>query len=314
MSFKLEYAWSDSRVKVLRRCMWEYYLTYFLSWEGWNYDADEDKKKAYMHKKMSNLFMFTGSVVHDEIQSILEEFRDTQKMRSCDDSKERVIQSLRKGLTESKNKKWESSPSKFLNLEEHFYKKSIDKKFLIMLKDRAVKCIDTFYNSRIHKMVMTSGKDKNNWLSLEDYQSFQLKGGEKINVKIDLALKHEGKAYLFDWKTGKISPGTISQLTTYAMYALKMGWVKTIEDVVIVPSYLNAYTPKNKDSAIQDTFVKMSDIMAQAEVIKNEYPMLTASHDNKSNEKHFIPTDNTNACEKCKFREMCKHYDEKAEA
>ncbi len=309
MSFELTYAWSDSRVKVLRRCMWEYFLTYFLSWDGWNDWADEDKKKAYMFKKMSNLFMFTGSVVHDEIQSILEEFRDTQKMRSCDDSKKRVVEALRKGLIESKNQKWKSSSSKFLNLEEHFYKKSIDKKFLIMLKNRAVKCIDTFYNSRIYEMVITSGKDKENWLSLENYQSFELKGKEKVNVKIDLALKHAGKAYLFDWKTGKISPGTIGQLTVYAMYALKKGWVKTIDDVVIVPSYLNAYTLKNKDSAIQDTPVKMSDIMSQAEVIKNEYPMLTTAHENRNNEKHFIPTDNTNACEECKFRQMCKHYD-----
>ncbi len=308
MAFELTYAWSDSRVKVLRRCMWEYFLTYYQSWEGWDQSASEDKKKAYMFKNMSNLFMFTGSVVHDELQSILEQFRDTGKMRSCKVSQERVVKRLRQGLVDSKNKKWKSSPKKYLNLEEHFYNKNIDNDFLLGLKDRALKCIYTFYNSRVYEMVTSSGKDKANWLSLEDYQEFSLKSGEQINVKIDLALRHNGKVYLFDWKTGKINPATIAQLTTYAMYALKMGWVKTIEDVIIVPSYLYAFTPDNQDEAIQDTSITMDKIMDQAQLIKSEYKMLTTAHENRDNKKHFPATDNINTCDQCKFRQMCEYY------
>ena len=65
---ELTYAWSNSRVKTFRECAWRYYLTYFQSWEGWLGSAPQEKQRAYMLKKMTNLPMFIESVVQDTIE------------------------------------------------------------------------------------------------------------------------------------------------------------------------------------------------------------------------------------------------------
>jgi hypothetical protein len=142
------------------------------------------------------------------------------------------------------------------------------------------------------------------WLTLEDFQKFQLSTGEDVIVKIDAGFRYEGKVYLLDWKTGMVSDSVIDQLTTYSMYALKQGWADKPEDIVIIPVYLAAYAEIG-EQATPHLNVTMQHIKRQAGIIRSEYPLLAQAFENKDNPLYFHKTDNERACVKCHFRDMC---------
>jgi len=300
---ELSYAWSTSRVGLLRECLRKYFLNYIQSWEGWLSTAPDEKRRAYILKNMTNLYMFIGSVVHNEIENIINEIRKTGDCRSVSIAQNNVTKMLRKGWSESQNQEWKQDPKRKINLFEHYYSKDVDKNFLIGLKEKALRCIRAFYDSPIFKMMHEISE--NDWLSIEEFQSFNLKTGEKVSVKIDCGFRYQGKIYLFDWKTGKIKDDVIDQLVTYAMYALKKKWTKKLEDIVIVPVFLAAYHT-NKETAIPFLNVKEQQILRQAKIIREESKLLEEAHNNRDNLSFFECTDNDNMCKFCHFIEICK--------
>jgi len=299
---ELTYAWSNSRVKTFRECAWRYYLTYFQSWEGWLGSAPQEKQRAYMLKKMTNLPMFVGSVVHDIIEEIISTGRKTGKWKTLEQSQHDAVQALRKGWKQSQEKRWQGSPARNINLAEHFYQEEIPKEKSAEFKQKVLRSLKAFYDMPLFNILQ--GLKKENWLSLEDFQKFELSTGEEVTVKIDCGFRYQGKVYLFDWKTGKVSDNVIDQLTTYAMYALKKGWAAKPEDIVIIPVYLAAYSELG-EQATPHLEVTMKHIKRQAGIIKAEYPMLTKAFENKDNPDFFEHTDNEKACERCFFRDMC---------
>lgn len=304
MGNKIEqtYAWSNSRVKTFRECAWKYYLTYCASWEGWLGSAPQECQRAYMLKKMTNLPMLCGSVVHDVIEEVISTGRKTGEWKTLEQAQSDAVQELRKGWKQSKNKRWQDSPAKNTNLAEHFYQEELDPNKLNEFKQKVLRSLKAFYEMPVFEIIQ--GLKKEDWLSLEDFQKFQLNTGEEVTVKIDCGFRYQGKIYLWDWKTGRVSDNVIDQLTTYSMYALKQGWTDNPEDIIIIPVYLAAYAELG-DRATPHLEVTMQHMKRQAGIIRSEYPMLTEAFENKDNPDYFQRTDNEHACERCFFREMC---------
>ena len=298
----LTYAWSESRVKCLRECAWKYYLTYFMAWEGWLGNAPQEKQRAYMLKNMTNLPMFVGSVVHDLIEYIIITGRETGSWITLEQAQHQGVQALRRGWKQSKDKRWQGSPKRNVNLAEHFYQEEIDKEKLAGFKQKLLKSLKAFYDMPLFSILQNLEKD--DWLTLEDFQKFQLDTEEEVTVKIDCGFKYRGKVYLLDWKTGRVSDTVIDQLTTYAMYAMKQGWAKKPEDIVIIPVYLAAYSDIG-EKATPHLDVTMKHMKRQAGIIRSEYPILTEAFEHKDDPSHFEKTDNEHACMKCHFRNMC---------
>lgn len=299
---ELTYAWSNSRVKTFRECAWKYYLTYFQSWNGWLGSAPQECQRAYMLKKMTNLPMFIGSVVHDTIEEVISVGRKTGEWKTLQQAQNCAIQVLRKGWKQSKDKRWQGSPSKNVNLAEHFYQEELDPKRLDEFKQKVLRSLKAFYEMPLFEIL--KGLEKKDWLSLEDFQKFELNTGEKVTVKLDCGFRYQSLIYLLDWKTGRVSDNVIDQLTTYAMYALKQGWTDNPEDIIIIPVYLAAYAELG-DQATPHLEVTMQHMKRQAGIIRSEYPMLTEAFENKDDPDYFHRTDNEKACERCFFRDMC---------
>lgn len=299
---KQTYAWSNSRIKILRECAWRYHLYYNVSWEGWLANAPQEKRRAYMLKNLTNLPMFIGSVVHDIIEEVITIGRETGEWPTLQTSQEKAIQKLRKGWKQSVDKRWEASPKKNINLAEHFHQETIDLERLASYKQKVLKSLKAFYEMPLFKVLQNLEAD--DWLTIEDFQKFVLKTGEDVTVKIDVGFRYKGKVYLLDWKTGRVSDSVIDQLTTYAIYALKQGWAKGPDDIVIIPVYLAAYA-ESGEQATPHLNVTMDRMKRQAGIIRSEYPMLKEAFENKDNPDFFPKTDNEHACEKCFFRDMC---------
>lgn len=296
------YAWSNSRVKTLRECAWRYHLTYHVAWDGWLGSAPQEKQRAYTLKKMTNLPMWIGSIVHDVIEDIITTGRKTGKWQTLEQSQHAGVQALRKGWKQSVDKRWQGSPNKNVNLAEHFYQEEMEKDRLDSFKQKVLASLKAFYDMPLFKILQ--GLEKNDWLTLEDFQKFQLNTGEEVAVKIDCGFRYQGKVYLLDWKTGRVSDSVIDQLVTYSMYALKQGWADKPEDIVIIPVYLAAYVDLG-ERATPHLDVTMQHIKRQAGIIRSEYPLLKQAFDNKDDPSKFAKTDNEHACEKCFFRDMC---------
>jgi len=307
---ELTYAWSESRVKCLRECAWKYYLTYFEAWEGWMTSAPQEKRRAYMLKNMTNLPMFVGSIVHDVIEEVITTGKSTGEWKTLEDAQRDAVQALRKGWKQSTEKRWQGSPKQNTNLAEHFYQEELDPDRLKGFKHKVVSSIKAFYTMPLFEVMKELPKD--DWLTIEDFQKFQLSTGEDVTVKIDCGFMYKGKVYLLDWKTGRVSDSVIDQLTTYSMYALKEGWAKKPEDIIIIPVYLASYAEMG-ERATPHLDVTMQHMKRQAGIIRGEYPILTKAFENKDNPSYFKKTDNEYACKRCFYRDMCPGANTKIE-
>lgn len=296
------FAWSNSRVKTLRECAWRYHLTYHVAWEGWLTSAPQEKSHAYMLKNMTNIPMWIGSIVHDIIEEIITTGRNTSEWKTLEQAQHDGIQALRRGWKQSVDKRWQGSPKKNINLSEHFYQEEIESDRLSSYKQKVLRSLKAFYDMPLFGILQNLEKD--DWLSLEDFQKFQFSTGEEVTVKIDCGFRYRGKIYLLDWKTGMVSDSVIDQLVTYSMYALKQGWAKKPEDIVIIPVYLAAYSEIG-EQATPHLNVTLQHMKRQAGIIRSEYSLLTKAFDNKDNPAYFERTDNEHACKRCFFRDMC---------
>lgn len=299
---KQTYAWSNSRIKTLRECAWRYHLTYHEAWEGWLTSAPQEKRRAYMLKNMTNLPMWVGSIVHDIIEEIITTGRQIGTWKTLEQAQKAGIHDLRKGWKQSKDKRWQGSPKKNINLAEHFYQEETEPDKLASYKQKVLRSLKAFYDMPLFEVLQNLKKE--DWLTLEDFQKFQLNTGEDVTVKIDCGFRYKDKVYLLDWKTGMVSDSVIDQLVTYSMYALKQGWVDRPEDIVIIPVYLAAYAEIG-EQATPHLNVTMQHIRRQAGIIRNEYPLLAKAFENKDDPSCFPKTDNEKACTRCHFRDMC---------
>lgn len=300
---KQTFAWSNSRIKTLRECPWRYHLTYHVAWNGWLISAPQEKSRAYMLKNMTNMPMWVGSIVHDIIEDIITVGRQTGAWKTLEQAQNAGVQALRKGWKQSKDKRWQENPKHNINLAEHFYQEEIEKNRTNSFKQKVLASLKAFYDMPLFKVLQ--GLDKDDWLTLENFQKFQLDTGEEVTVKIDCGFRYKGKVYLLDWKTGKVSDSVIDQLTTYAMYAMKQGWAKKPDDIVIIPVYLAAYSEWG-EQATPHLDVTMKHMKRQAGIIRSEYPLLTKAFENKNDQSYFERTDNERACQRCFFRDMCE--------
>lgn len=292
---ELKSSWSNSRVKTLRECPRKYYYQYFLSWEGWLQSAPDRKRMAYILKNMTNKHMWPGSIAHEVIEHVIKEYRKNKKWLSLESAQNLAIEKLRSGWKSSRSSNWKQNP-KSINLFEDFYGDGLTNEESSRCKNIVLTSIENFYNSNVAEIIKSL--DEEDWVSLEDFQSFMVDNKYEVSVKIDTAFKHDGKVYLIDYKTGKESPDVLEQLMVYAMYALKKGFAKRLSDIYIVPVYLML----NKEIKLQ---CKKQQILNQAEIIRQESKMLQKAHEHKDNEEKFRYTENLNLCKYCQFKQIC---------
>lgn len=295
---ELTYAWSASRVKTLRECARKYFLNYYESWLGWQKNAPERKQKAYLLKQLTNKYMWPGSITHEVLEYVVKSFRSTGTWISLQDAQELGISKLRSGWISSTKKEWKNN-KKAINLFEHYYGEGLSKEETDRCKKIVLDSIKGFYSSRMAQIIQTLKQE--DWITLEDFQKFEMGDGSEVSVKIDLGFKHNNKIFLLDYKTGKVNNDTINQLVVYAMYSLKRGFAKRLSDIIIVPVYL-MYLGELGEIELT---VNKQQLLSQASVIKNESTILREAHQHKDDEEWFKYTDNINRCQYCQFKKIC---------
>ena len=123
----------------------------------------------------------------------------------------------------------------------------------------------------------------------------------KVYVNLDFALKHDGKIYIYDWKTGQKVQEDERQLSVYAMYA-NQRWDKNYDLIRIFDVYIYSNLPvkvKLNIKSIHDTkkYLRKSIKEMKSSLVDDEKNI--ASIDN------FPMIENINICNRCQYKSLC---------
>ena len=298
--FKNDFSWSFSRHNTFNTCKRKYYYSYYGSWGGWNKDAEELSQKLYMLNKMTSLPMLAGSIVHDEVERTLKTLRYG---RNADQNKSRdnVIKNFKQSWNQSKNKEWKDSPKWKTNLFEHYYNQKPSDENLLELRDLMLDSIDGFFASDSYRFIRTMSDSQ--WLAIEDLDSFDMHGA-KLWVKLDFAIRHGERVYIYDWKTGRVVKENEVQLAVYAIYA-QQKWDVDLKLIRLFDVYLNQQLPVKVKPT--DRLISSSSDFIKASI--DEMKDLLVDKENNQTEIEFFPVvseDRENyPCSYCSFQTVC---------
>ena len=236
--FKNEFTWSVSREQLFRHCPRAYYYNYYGSWGGWNKDAPARTRQLYILKNIKTMILWSGSIVHDTIKEVLDEYARSQRMPTLPQLQEHARQKMRAGWVESTSKTWKKYPKK-TNLFELFYGngKSLPAEMTSKIKTRIFDALANFYQCAVVKEILATPYLQ--WKPVDVLDSFKV-NEFKIWCAIDFAYIDSSQILnIIDWKTGQEHRETLrQQLGCYAIYAMEK-WQLPIERISLNGVFLN---------------------------------------------------------------------------
>lgn len=264
---------------------------------GWRLDADDFAKLCYRLGKMKNLDAWAGEIIHEVIRGTLEKVRDGRPTSLAAMTSE-ATEMLRAGWTQSRREQWRIDPKRAINLFEHYYHLDISRERTDEIKRRVEECLESFWRSPAFDLIRRS--DPRQWKCVDEFQSFQLQGFT-VALKIDFAMEHHGRLYIYDWKTGRPQPEDRVQLACYAFFGRRV-WGVPAHRMKLIPAYLRHH--------LFDAYeVTPSDLIdTQDYILQACHRLLTLLRDpvaNRAVMEDFPMTSDRRTCQRCCFWEAC---------
>ncbi|SFF82599.1 CRISPR/Cas system-associated exonuclease Cas4, RecB family [Halobacillus alkaliphilus] len=301
-----ELSWSLSRHKTMLTCLRKYGYDYYFSHNGWLKDADSLARQTYRLKKITNLEMHFGSVVHDLIYQTIQQVLKNQHLPDEQALTEEIRRHLNRGFIESTRKEhlWMNRPKHYTMLHEIYYSQSnkLPEAKVKKITDRLHTTVKNFYSSRSFKDVLN--KKHMRFIEAEDFR-FMKANGVKIFIVMDLVYKdlQKDQWIIVDWKTGKASDEDRNQLALYALYLKQKYDIPSIEDIVIRNEYLLEgthieYQLKEQDLInVQHLYqISMEQMKAYLEDPSKNKPLPI---------ENFPMQEDPRVCARCNYQELC---------
>jgi len=302
---KSELTWSFSRSRLFSECRRAYFYHYYASWGGWEANASQFCRKAYILKNVRNIDAWIGDIVHQSIKWILESKvgDDTTLFKESKDIPyEEAIKTAKNMLTrtweQSRSEQWKVNIKRNLNLFEHYYNQEPTRDQLKIKLEKVTKSIRNLYNSGLLDKISKLGVD--NFLSIDELDSFDFEGTKTFAIP-DFALRDGNQCLLYDWKTGKRNEKDIAQLSCYMLYAMNK-WQMPENEIKIVPVYLaqDEFLPSAVEAIVSE---EIKSYIRQS--IKEMKSILVDIKANKAEISNCPKTNELWRCQKCKFQEIC---------
>ncbi|MDD5194258.1 MAG: PD-(D/E)XK nuclease family protein [Candidatus Omnitrophica bacterium] len=296
MMLKSELSWSYSRDRLFLECRRAYYYHYYASWGGWEREASDLSKKAYLLRNIQNLDAWIGDIVHQVIKWILENQIQGNTVLH-DEAINKTKQMFLKTWEQSRGKLWVNNVKHNLNLFEHYYNRELSRGFLAEKLVKAQRSITNIYSCGLLETI--SGLSKDCILRVDELDSFDFEG-IKIFAVPDFAIKNELYT-LYDWKTGKPTDKDALQLSCYTLYAHDK-WKATIDNIQLVPVYLaQEEVSLNPIKALKTEEVK-TYIRSSISEMKS---CLKDASANIADIDKLPKTNDGWRCKNCRFQEIC---------
>ena len=219
-SLKNELSWSRTRATSLAVCRRRYWFQYYLKWNGWEWNASDEKKLAYRLSQMTNLAMLAGSAAHIAIKALLESVRDGQPLACA--AEEIAAQHMNRVWQGARQRAWLQRPKQQPPLFELYYSEGPPREALAHFGDLARACVRNFECSPLFARFCRT--DPATWLAIDDGPQFDDPNalaidGARVWALPDFALRDGDTCVIFDWKTGVQKPEDELQILSYALHA-----------------------------------------------------------------------------------------------
>ena len=304
MALVHELSWSASRARMFHACRRRYYLQYYLAWKGWDSRAPEERKRAYLLKKMTRMPMLAGDALHRALE---EWFQSRQSGREFtrEEVEKAALAILRRGYKDSRDGTWRRS-SKLVHLAEHHYEEGeIDeasgaaatygKRYV----ERIQEAVATFFESA--DLDCVRAVEPADYLAFEAMDTFSL-FDTKVYAVPDLAYRRGDEVVIYDWKTGRPREEDRYQLAVYTIYAREK-WGVAPEDVEAVDAYLVG----GEMETARHTAAELEPVEARIEASMTEMRAVHFNADDSAGDAEAFPMVEAGSreCTSCNFREVC---------
>ncbi|WP_163527612.1 PD-(D/E)XK nuclease family protein [Halobacillus ihumii] len=301
-----ELSWSLSRHKTMLTCLRKYAYDYYVSHNGWLASGESLSQQAYRLKKITNLEMHFGSIVHDLIYQIIQDVLHDKEIPSEEAVVDEIRHHLNKGFIESTRKEhlWQTRPKHYTMLHEIYYSQTntLPESKTKKITDRLHTTVKNFFASQSFADVLN--KENMRFIESEKFRYMKV-DGIKIFVVMDLVYKdlQQGKWVIVDWKTGKSSEEDRNQLALYALYLQQKYNIESLDDIVIRNEYLLEGTNVEHQLTSHDLVNVQRLYQISMEQMQNY--LLDSNQNQPLPIEQFPMQDNPRICAHCNYQELC---------
>ena len=296
-----DFSWSQSRRSTFRECPRKYYWHYYGSHNGWLNEAGDEAKRAWRLKKITNLHMVLGTIVHELAADAILRVRGGGALPDAADLIEGGRGRLNRAwLMSQQTEEWERRPGHVTMLME-FYRGSGPSRDLIeRIRDKLYACLRHLLSSQSFREAVAAPAVEVKEVDRLDFVDLD---GVKVYAQPDLLYRLGDAWRIVDWKTGARHASHAPQLRTYAVYLQERGdlakgpVIGRLEylgtgDAVSVP--VSDRDCAEERQVIADSMAAMRTYLADP--VRNE----------ALPRERFPLREDTRRCPQCPFFELCE--------
>jgi hypothetical protein len=279
--------WSRTQMNALRECRRKLLLSQRP--EG-DHVSPETLQQVADLKKIKNRFLWTGSVVHDTVGTVLKTLRQGAPLPGEDDRVNETRERMRHDFKNSK----EASPAAE-RLFEHVYNVPVAPE---RWKDGwagVESSLRWFLKSKWLERLKTLGPET--WKAVDEVLSFDV-GGVKAYVKIDLAVELNERFILIDWKSRAPKPEDMFGLQVAALYAHEVWGADPSQIDASAVSLLDGkrLAATVDEDALMETYMRIQEESGELQEALNAAP---------DNPFSVPPPADKKICARCNFQRVC---------
>ncbi|WP_028400228.1 PD-(D/E)XK nuclease family protein [Ectobacillus panaciterrae] len=253
-------------------------------------------------KKLSNLPMYLGDMLHKSIYTLLSHYR-FKELPPIETIEKHIRNRLNQSYRYSRDKQlWHQKPKEIPLLRELVYGEEIGRETIEDMIHRLQQCLGNLYESRSFQDAMYGNHI--NLYESEQFHAFRF-NEIKIYVVMDLLYQDEkrDKWIIVDWKTGRESMEDRNQLALYSLYLHEKDNIPH-HKIKVRNEYL-ASGEQRENSIQTNDLDQVNEIMLMSII-----QMLQYMEDVKRNKpvsiNLFEKSEHPKKCSMCNFRSMCE--------
>jgi len=305
-----EFSWSQSRRTTFQECPRKYYWQYYGSHNGWESDAPAEAQLAYRLKKITNLHLFVGGLVHELASRAILHARGGKAPYSADALIEEGKKGLNQAYVESQKKAlWERNPKWRTMLHEFYYGTGPSGVVVDRIREKLKTCLQNLIASQSYRQALQAPFVEVKSVD-QELTTFHL-GGYTIFAQPDLLYRlGNGEFKIVDWKTGDEGELHARQLRIYGLFVrsrrdLKQGPLTAVLEYLL--------TGQRETASITDADLREQEREVLDSIKAMQQYLVDCDRNQCRPKEHFPLSSDLSLCRYCNFYELNKEEIERAE-
>ncbi len=278
--------WSVSRYETFTNCKRQYYYTYY-----GKYDNQIPYETILYFKQLTSLPLEKGNITHDLIRDILRRFQKTSADIDTTKFQSYIFNMTKRYCANKEFAEIVFNKQSTINIQELY--EEIKGFVIAFLNSKRFSWIKEHLNEGTEDWIIEpAGFGETRFNDLKAY------------CKVDFLIPIDDKYYIFDWKTGRLSPDKHrKQMLAYSAWTQKFFNVdsKKIHAILafLNPDYVEVgehFTNDELEDFNQQLKLETEEMYTYCSNIKDNVPI---------RKEEFTKTSNYHICSFCNFRRLC---------